>query len=344
MAMHDDLLNFFNYDSDHSSDESQVRINPPAGVHVQPGAPGHTPPAHQVPPRAQIPNPAVAENRIHRPVYHLDKFSGKENLNDWNQDWDRACLINGWARSARSLLLPTYFTGRALTYFNSLDVATRASASKTLDAMHAHFDSAAVRHQAKTMAAERAQKHGESVSDYFTALSALTRKAFGHLDKEVEREKLKDLFVQGLRPNIRKVFWSKDPLTIESALLEAENKEAYLKSKKKLGLTAEANVVDQGGPSHTKRDDKFGNISNQLVAMQQQFCTFREDMERELKKRDQQMEELKTLVKSLSVSSKSLSAPPAGPGSASNYTCWGCGETGHVRSSCPKRTKPAGSQ
>ena len=340
MAMHEDLLQFFEDDSEHSSDESQVVLNPAAGGPVQPGAPGRTPPAQQVTPRVQIPTPAGA-GRIHRPVYQLDKFSGKENLNDWNQDWDRACLINGWARSARSLLLPTYFTGRALTYFNSLDVATRASASKTLDAMHAHFDSAAVRHQAKTMAAERAQKHGESVSDYFTALSALTRKAFGHLDKEIEREKLKDLFVQGLRPNLRKVFWSKDPVNIESALLEAENKEAYLKSKKKLGLSAEANVVDQGGPSHTKRDDKYGNISNQLVAMQQQFCTFREDMEKELKKRDQQMEELKTLVKSLSVSPKPISAPTASP---SSYTCWGCGESGHVRSSCPKRSKPPGNQ
>ena len=52
MAMHEDLLNFFGeeLDSDHSSDESQVVLNRPGGVHEQPGAPGHTPPAHQVPP------------------------------------------------------------------------------------------------------------------------------------------------------------------------------------------------------------------------------------------------------------------------------------------------------
>ena len=152
--------------------------------------------------------------KIGRPVFHLEKFSGKENLSEWEQEWSRACLINDWTHEIRSLMLPTYFSGRAKDFYPTLDGRTRASASRTLEALHKNFDSTAIRHQAKTLAGEKIKKNGETVADYFTGLSALTRKAFAHLGKEAERERLKEMFIKGLKPTIRKVFWSQDPENI----------------------------------------------------------------------------------------------------------------------------------
>ena len=154
-----DLLNFSTDDSEHSSDESSEVQMHVVGV-------GETPP------RPVGNSQRVTRGRIYQPVYQLDKFSGKENLNEWEQEWSRAILINGWTRENSSLTLPTYFTGRARDFYMTLDVLTKSSASRTLEALHSHFDSAAVHHQAKSLAGERIQKNGESVSDYFMVLSS----------------------------------------------------------------------------------------------------------------------------------------------------------------------------
>ena len=316
-----DLLNFDADDSEYSSEESsEVQMNVAAAGATPPRPAGSSQKGSRAP-------------RIFQPVYHLDKFSGKENLNEWEQEWSRAILINGWTRENSSLMLPTYFTGRARDFYMTLDVRTKSSAARTLEALHSHYDSAAVRHQAKSMAGDRIQKNGESVSDFFTVLSALVRKAFAHLGKEAERERLKEMFIKGLRPNLRKVFWSNDPENIESALLLAENREAYLKSKRKLGL--EVNVLESDAAQQpTRKEDKLGGISSQLLDMQLKFDNFRVDVKKELENRDNQMRELKELIKNHSINTNTVPRTFQRTG-----TCWGCGKGGHMRSNCPELQK-----
>ena len=302
---------------------------------MQPAPPGRA----QTPPR---PAATGGAKRVNRPVYNLEKFTGKTNLSEWEAEFSRACVINGWNRQNSSLMLPTYFEGRARDFYLTLDIDTRASAARTLDAMHKHFESAAIKYQAKTQAAERGQKQGESVSDYFTALSNLTRKAFAHLGKETERDRLKEMFVKGLRPALRKIFWSNEPANIEAALLLAENRESYLRTKKKMGL--DVNMVElPGGPTAQpmaqpqKREDKWGGIATQLADMQIKFNSFREEMNKELVKRDTQMNEIKGLLRNLESSTKSNYAPK--PAVRGPLTCWGCGKAGHMRSLCPELGK-----
>ena len=116
--------------------------------------------AGNTPVRAPAMQAAVTGGRgkIGRPVLHLEKFLGKENLSEWEQEWSCACLINDWTHKHMSLILPTYFTGRAKDFYLTLDGRTRASASRTLEALHKNVDRTAIRHQAKTLAGEKIKK------------------------------------------------------------------------------------------------------------------------------------------------------------------------------------------
>ena len=152
--------------------------------------------------------------------------------------------LNGWDENAKSLLLPKYLTNRAKHFYLGLSKETKKSATLTLEALRANFDSSAARHQARNLAAERVQKANESVSDYFAALGALCRRAYAHLGKKQERERFKEAFMTGLTPQLKKIFWDLDPNTLEEALLLAEKREAYIKQKRKTGLSV--NMVDIG--------------------------------------------------------------------------------------------------
>ena len=176
------------------------------------------------------------------------------------------------------------------------------------------------------------------MGDYFTALSALTRKAFAHLGKDQERERLKELFVKGLRPNLKKIFWSQDPDSIESALLTAENREAYLKSKKKLGFAPECNLVGGGpsggrgaaqnaGQSGGQNKNEQGLLLAQLADIQSKLDQYQLDVKKDMELKDQKIDELRKLVEGSKVPPR-----PSGP----DYTCWGCGRNGHLRSHCPE--------
>ena len=64
-----DLLNFSTDESEHSSDESsEVQMNVVG--------------AGETPPRPAGNSQRVTRGRIYQTVYQLDKFSGKENLNE----------------------------------------------------------------------------------------------------------------------------------------------------------------------------------------------------------------------------------------------------------------------
>ena len=115
----------------------------------------------------------------------------------------------------------------------------------------------------------------------------------------------------------------------------------------------EVNMVElPGGPTAQpmaqpqKREDKWGGIATQLADMQIKFNSFREEMNKELVKRDAQMNEIKGLLRGLENKPKSdypsKSYAPKGnyapkPAVKGPLTCWDCGKPGHIKTFCPER-------
>ena len=49
----------------------------------------------------------------------------------------------------------------------------------TFEALESHFNSSAIRYQARTLVHDRVQKANESVADYYQNVGTLVRKAWG---------------------------------------------------------------------------------------------------------------------------------------------------------------------
>ena len=121
-------------------------------------------------------------------------------------------MINGWDQRAQALLLPVYLGGRAKDVYQSMEKGIKEDVNKVGEELTKLFNSSAHRYQAKQLAYQRVQLKNESVSDYFHNLSGLVRKAWG--PGTGSREKLIECFVNGLRGNIKKVFYNSEPNTI----------------------------------------------------------------------------------------------------------------------------------
>lgn len=256
-------------------------------------------------------------DKISRPVIQVDKFSGtsKENVFEFRENFYRASVVNGWGSDAQTLLLPSYLAGRAKDLYLAFEPKVKASVALMFEELIGHFNSPAIRYQAKQLASERVQGKTESVADYFQNLSSIVRKAWGNQSKGVEREKHIECFVNGLRPNIKKIFWNQEPQTIEEALNLAESREIYLKTKRK-GF--ETNAVS--APDQKSRDNELEELRKALKELKATVAS----QEAEIKNRNEIIDQM---------CSRSETKPPQS--SRNNVTCWACGSTGHFRRDCP---------
>ena len=313
-------------DDESDDDEVTFKLPPPNSPRVSAENAAHT--------RGPIPR-VKEQQRITRPIIQIETFHGnsKENIHEFRENFYRASVINGWGADAQALLIPSYLAGRARELYHSFDQHVKDSASQIFQELIAHFSSAAVRYQTKQMVAERLQGKNESVSDYFQNISALVRKAWGGQNKRGEREKLIESFVNGLRPNIKKVFWNQEPECIEKALIMAESREIYLKSKRKnLEVNAVSNSRDQqiklSGSTLGDKEDELRELRGALKDLKAKLA----DQEAEVKQKD----EIIKGMRSGRVMSTTNYAPPSGEQvSKATPSCWSCGSLSHFRRDCP---------
>jgi hypothetical protein len=273
-------------------------------------------------------------------IVKIDTFSGKitENVSDFRENFFRASVINEWSPQIQTLILPSYLEGRARDVFNNMGPETKASTSAIFEMLELTFNSSAVRYQAKAQLLDRVQKPNESVADYHANLSGLCRKAWSNVDRGEERAKLVEYFVHGLRPQIRKIFFDKEPATIEVALREAEGREIYLRSKAK-GL-ASINAVDkEGGVKKVKWEDSQAGVVDSLRKEL-------EGLKDKLAQRDGQIEamdkKMRALMEDASRTAREAETPQRGgrsfsPRRENPPSCWGCGATTHFRAECPNK-------
>ena len=268
-------------------------------------------------------------NKISRPIVNVPTFSGfsKESITDFLDEFNRASLINGWDKHAQALLLPVYLGGRAKDFYQSLDKGVKGDIGKVWEELIKLFNSSAHRYQAKQLAYQRVQLKNESVSDYFHNLSGLVRKAWG--TDTGGREKLIECFINGLRANIKKVFYNSEPKSIEEALNSAEAREIYLKSKQK---NLDVNLIKNGQTdSPIKSFDKKGEEIDELRKTLDELKRKVETQGLEMKEKDKVIEKMQGGGKSLGFGNKDNN----------KASCWSCGSVEHFRSNCPNLRKRA---
>ena len=276
-----------------------------------------------------------ATGKIPRSVVNIPTFSGfsKESIIDFHEEFERASLINGWNKRAQSLLLPVYLGGRAKDYYLAMGKGVKGDIDQVWGELNNLFNSSAHQYQAKQLAYQRIQQKGESVSVYFQNISTLVRKAWG--SGYPGREKLIECFVNGLKPNIKKIFYNKEPQSLEEALNSAEAREMYLKSKIK---SSEVQMVrrDTGGEKTGRVSEKMGDEISDLKQVVGDLKIKLEKQDVLIKERDDLIRDL--LAPGTAQNSNNAQNPSRKNAGNSNRrpSCWGCGSFDHFRNNCPR--------
>ena len=220
--------------------------------------------------------------------------------------------------------------------------ATKASAGKVFDALECHFNSSAIRYMAKTQVHERTQKTGESVGDYYQNMSAMVRKAWGGASRDIIREKLTECFVRGLRQPIKKIFFDREPSSLEEALREAEARELYLKGKQRALSVNNVEADRRSSRGGAEMDQNYGcnpdrkNEESKLEAIRKEMA----DMKILLHQKDEQ---LANQTKRLATQQRSEPPAPRSPSPVPRHlrfdapSCWSCGSKAHFRAECPNK-------
>ena len=288
-------------------------------------------------------------------IVPIETFSGKtsEDISDFRDNFYRASVINGWSTQLTTLILPTFLGGRAREFFNNFPPETKASASRIFEALEDHFSSSAIRYQAKTLIHDRVQKPNESVADFYQNISAMVRKAWGGLSREGQRDKLLDYFIRGLRQPVKKIFFDREPSSVEEALREAESREIYLKSKQK---ALSVNQVDaerknyRGGGDYERKIER--NEEGGIELLRREIAEMRTQISKKdelIAMQNKQIQESRAQL-AQDKNDRLATRQPGSPAAPRNVnfreapSCWSCGSKSHFRAECPHKNPRDGGE
>ena len=267
---------------------------------------------------------------VKKSVIEIPKFGGanKDDFSEFLETFFRASKLNNWDKKAQALILPSYLSGRAKEFYNTFEDYTKESVNKSLKALDAHFNSSAQRYQARNLAGSRVQNK-ESVAEFFKAIYELCRKGWASETKGEERKRACELFVGGLRPEIKKIFWNNEPNNIEDALSRAEDREIYIKTKSKF-KTYETNTLNERQPDH--KSDRSSNKEVDELKIQLQDLKNVLAQQAEVLK-GQKADNMKKWEASGDRGDKNDGASKR-KGGWGQPKCWSCGSPDHFRADC----------
>lgn len=266
----------------------------------------------------------------------VPKFSGEgENVSSFFYRFEEVASYAGWQDPDKIFVLGVCLKDRALSYFRE---NLRAQGLRDYDpikaALLARFKVVEMAHEPTRRLVQALQRPHETVREFAARIEALSFKTTPHAlrgkpEGEVARlELLAGVFLEGLRPDIRRLVIPQNPKTFQAAVqLAAMEEEFFPKPNAVEG--AEVRVAQASVPTSPPVPDSV----LKLIQAQQQSIAQLTDMMGELQTKVQGLSQPKTLVDSKKGRSGNSQNRPARQGSA-RVRCWSCGKEGHVRNEC----------
>ena len=174
-----------------------------------------------------LPSNATLERDESKTVVHPTKFFGEpgDDVEKWLKSFERVARANNWSEKRQCDILPAYLRDRAAEYFDELPDSDKTTLIRLKEALIEHFMPKEARRFYYADLYSRKQGQYESASDFGRAIQLLVRRAYAEMPLEHQDTLMREHFVNGLRPDLKRIVLISDPKTFNNALDLAKREE-----------------------------------------------------------------------------------------------------------------------
>ena len=273
---------------------------------------------------------SISEPREESPktVVQPSKFFGEpgEDVEKWLRSFERTSKANNWSITRQRDVLPAFLRERAAEFYDELSSDLDLNELKT--ALIRQFSPSEARRLYYSDLYERRQGQNESAADFGRDVQQLVRRAYSGMPVEHQDTLMREHFVNGLRPELKRIVLIADPETFNKALQIARREEINEQ------LTNSTTPWAKG----ISTENKPTPVS--IIAREQQRV-------------NERLERLETAIEKLAVSMEKSQPPrPRYRGGSSNISrnlrctdgrpiCNFCRKVGHVEARCQEKCRIA---
>ncbi|GFW52376.1 uncharacterized protein TNCV_4115801 [Trichonephila clavipes] len=217
-----------------------------------------------------------------------------------NELKDRMEEANGWNERVKASQLTASLRGEAAEVLQTLPDTARLNLNSFYDALDLRFDSKYSKDYARLQMETRRQTPEVSLQEYAFEIQRLTTLAISDFSANVREMIFLEYFVDGLKvEEIQRAVRMADVQDLKSALLYALKVEAATQASCIDRHSIRGARVTADAPCESPRRKEVKKLKEEI----QDLIAQRQNRRRR------------------------------------SITCWGCGETGHLRSNCPRNDK-----
>ena len=160
-------------------------------------------------------------------VVHPTKFFGEpgEDVEKRLKSFDRISKANGWSERRQIEILPAFLRDRAAEFYDELPDSQQSDWEELKNALIDHFLPKEARRFYYADLYARKQGTTESAEDFGRVIQQLVRRAYTEMPLEHQATLMREHFVNGLRPALKRIVLISDPSDFNKAVEVAKREE-----------------------------------------------------------------------------------------------------------------------
>ena len=160
-------------------------------------------------------------------VVHPTKFFGEpgEDVEKWLKSFYRISKANGWSERRQIEILPAFLPDRAAEFYDELPDSQQSDWEELKNALIDYFLPKGARRFYYADLYSRKQGTTESAEDFGRVIQQLVRRAYTEMPLEHQAALMREHFVNGLRPALKRIVLISDPSDFNKAVEVAKREE-----------------------------------------------------------------------------------------------------------------------
>ena len=173
-----------------------------------------------------VPPPRAPEEQP-KTVVQPSKFFGEpgDDIEKWLKSFERISKANGWSQKRQCDILPAFLRDRAAEFYDELPDRQQNNLEVLKTALIEHFIPKEARRFYYADLYSRRQGQTEPSEDFGREIQQLVRRAYAEMPVEHQDTLMREHFVNGLRPTLKRIVLISDPKDFQKALEVAKREE-----------------------------------------------------------------------------------------------------------------------